>query len=671
MTPRSNEISSKCRNFVCVVFLPLALLSFTRAENSPPTDTGNPLKQLTLEQLGNIEVTTASKEPEEVWSTPAAIYVITQDDIRRSGATSIADALRLAPGVEVSRISSTTWAVGIRGLQSNFSKSVLVLIDGRSVYTPLFSGVYWDVQDVVLENIDRIEVIRGPGGTVWGPNAVNGVINIIRKSSADTHGLMVSASAGTFDHTIDQIQYGGAWGKKFSYRVYGKGFARGPEFHYDGNNFDAWHQERGGFRMDRENDRDSLMLEGDVYGGDSPHQIGTTNVDDSVSGGSLVARWRRNLKNGSDLYFETYIDRTIRVGAQLGETRNTLDFDFLHHIKFGNRHDFIYGGGLRWSPNHFIQKQTSIDLLPHDETDHIYTGFVQDEIHLADNHVSLTFGAKLSHNNFSKFDIQPTARILWAPTPHQSIWAAVTRAVTTPSRIEEDFELTGQVSVNPPILLRVAGDPQFKSETLLGIEAGYRKLITGQIYLDVSIFHNNYRNLQSFGASVASTENSPPPPHLVLTIPYANAIAGTTNGIEIAPSWQPTPWFRLTGSYSFVGIDLHANAPSLDISDTGSVNTYEGSTPHHQVEVQSTFNLPKGFEFDQFYRYASALPAQKVEAYSTVDFHFGWNYGRHIKVAVVGQNLLQPHHNEWGTGDPAQTPLGIRRAAYAKITWMQ
>lgn len=632
--------------------------------------TFNQLKTLTLEQLGNVEITTFSKEPEQVWKTPAAICVITQEDIRRSGATSLADALRLAPGVAVGRISSTTWAVGIRGLQNNFSKSVLVLIDGRSVYTPLFAGVYWDVQDVPLEDIDRIEVIRGPGGTVWGANSANGVINIITKSAAETHGPLVSALGGGVDRFNGTVQYGGGNGHGLDYRLFAKGFVRDAEFHRDADNFDDWHQERGGFRADwKPNERDAVMVQGDMYRGDSPHRIGTTDVNDVVAGGDVLARWRRDLGHGSDIYLETYFDRTIRIGSQLGETRNTIDVDFIHHFIVAGRHEIIWGGGLRWSPNRFVQKQPAIDLVPHLETDDIYSGFAQDEIHLAGDRVSLTFGAKLQHNNFSGFDILPTARVLWTAGDHQSFWAAVTRAVTTPSRIEEGFELTGQLSATPLILLRVAGDPHFKSEPTIGYEGGYRRLIRSNLYVDLSVFHNDYRDLQSFGAPVTSVETTPPPPHLVITIPYTNQISGATNGFEVAPSWTVAHWWKLAGSYSFVATDLHALGATSDISSTGSVKTYEGSTPRHMVEIQSMFNLPKKFEFDQFYRYASVLPAQKVKPYHTVDLRLGWKPNPNWEFSVVGQNLLQPHHLEWGTGDPGQTPVGIRRTGYVKATW--
>ena len=642
------------------------LAAFARGqEQSAAAGNDRPLKQLSLEELSQIEVTTTEKEPIQANRTAAATYVITGEEIRRSGATSIPDALRLVPGVEVARISSTTWAIGIRGLLSNFSKSVLVLIDGRSVYTPLFAGVYWDVQDVVLTDVERIEVVRGPGATIWGPNAVNGVINIITKGTNDTQGVLVSAGGGTVDRTIDTVQYGGSVGKNLNYRVYARGFVRAPEFHVDGDNFDGWHEERGGFRSDWVSGPNDLMVEGDLYGGVSPHLVGSTISKDAVSGGNIVARWRRELNNGSDIYVETFFDRTIRIGNQLGETRDTFDVDFLHHLKLGEAQDFSWGGGLRLSPNRVIAPQPGIGVFPSVETDQLYSLFAQDELHFLQEKLSVTLGAKLQYNNFSGFDIQPTVRALYAPNKRQSFWAAVTRAVTTPSRIEEGFLLTGQLA--PTVQIQVVGDHNFKSESLIGYEAGYRQLVTPRFYIDLAAFHNNYADLQSFSAPTTSVTNDPP--RTLITIAYANAIGGQTNGIEIAPTWQATPWWRLAASYSYVGIDMHANAATSDISSSGSVPTYEGSTPHHEAEVQSTLNLPKGFEFDQFYRWASSLPAQKVPSYQTVDARFGWKPNSQWEFSVVGQNLMQPRHFEWGTGDPSQSLVGVKRAVYASITF--
>src|SRR5882757_7737354 len=382
-----------------IAALPLALLlslmapvqnSWAQVADSDQTAPGN-LKQLSLEQLGNLEVTTISKEPEEIQRTAAAIYVLTQEDIRRSGATSIPEVLRLVPGVEVARIDSSTWAVGIRGFGSIFSKSVLVLIDGRSVYTPLFAGVNWNLQSVMLEDVDRIEVIRGPGGAIWGTNAVNGVINIITKNSKDTRGTVASVGGGNLDQGTGEFRQGGRLGRNTNYRVYGMAFGRGPEFHTDHDNFDDWQLGQGGFRMDWDNQgRDSITLQGDLYKGgvrarqnlafySPPASINVDGTQD-VSGGNILGRWRRKLGEASDFQLQAYYDRTYRLGAQLGETRNTFDIDFLHQWKALPRQDIIWGLGARWSPSDFIQTVATVDFLPHHQSDNIYSAFAQDEI---------------------------------------------------------------------------------------------------------------------------------------------------------------------------------------------------------------------------------------------------------------------------------------------------
>jgi iron complex outermembrane recepter protein len=645
------------------VILSLLPVSAARADSPDTEESENPVKNLSLAELGNVEVTTASKEPEQVWKTPAAIYVLTGDDIRRSGATSIPDALRLVPGVEVARIDSDQWAVGIRGSETNFSKAVLVLIDGRSVYTPLYAGVYWDVQDLVLDDIDRIEVIRGPGATVWGPNSADGVINIITKKASETQGMLASVLSGNVDRLIAQAQYGGKIGDNLSYRLYGKGFIREPEYHPTHNDFDRWHQQRGGFRLDwSENARSEYMLQGDAYGGISPAETGPLSFVNSVSGGDIVTRYRHKFEKGSDIYLEAYWDRTIRTGLLYGETRNTFDLDFLHRFTIAGKHQISYGATLHWSPNRFIQKGPLVNVVPNVDVDYTHTGFIQDEFHFLGDKATLTAGAKLEGNNFSGFDVQPTLRALWNPNPHQSFWAAFTRGVTTPSRIEEGFQLSGgEISTTPPTFLLVSGNPNFQSETVLGYEGGYRQLLSPKVYIDLDVFHSDYDHLQSF--------STPIPIGDTLTIFYENAIAGTTNGIEIAPDWKPKPWWDLYGSYSYAGINFHANAPGSNISSTGSVSTYEGSSPHHQVKIQSNIDLGKRFQFDQTYFYVSALPAQKVPAYQTMNAQLNWKFEKAWSLSLVGQNLFQPYHFEWGTGDPTEALIGIRRAAYIKLSW--
>ena len=348
----------------------------------------NPLKTMSLEQLGNVEVTTFSKAPSPLHDTPAALYVITREEILRSGVTTIPDALRLAPGVEVGRLSSTTWAVSIRGLQNNFSKSVLVLIDGRNVYTSLFAGVYWDVQNLPLEDIDRIEVIRGPAGTIWGPNSANGVINIITRKAADSKGVQASALVGNMDHTIDDLQIGAGSGDT-NFRLFGRGFERAHEYHTDRIDDDTWHQERLGFRIDRNKDTAEMMLEGDLYKGTSPHIVGTALSNDQTSGGDVNFRYQTLQANGKGLMLQAYFDRTNRTHGFLGDTRDTIDIDFIDRFKLGGSNLLSVGAGLRWIPFNVIPTVAGEGLVPPTGLDHIYTGFLQDEIRLGQT-VNLT-----------------------------------------------------------------------------------------------------------------------------------------------------------------------------------------------------------------------------------------------------------------------------------------
>ncbi len=662
-------VTSLQRVVLVVVFLLAGLVDRSFAGPQQGEVKGESLKQLSLADLANVEVTSASKEPEQIWKTPAAIYVLTQEDIRRSGATSIPEVLRLVPGVEVARISSSQWSVGIRGFGSSFSKSVLVLIDGRSVYTPLFAGVYWDVQNVLLDDVERIEVIRGPGGTIWGSNAVNGVINIITKDAKDTRGTYASASGGDIDQTRDAVRYGGH-GKNLDYRAYAMGFGRAPEFHSNRDNYDAWQLGQAGFRTDsRLTDRDTLTVQGDLYKGVvgqqvtigyfSPAAQRTVDGTQDVSGGNLLGRWRHTLSSSSDLQVQASYDRTYRLGAQLGETRNTFDIDLIHHFVFKQRNEVIWGLGARLSPSDVVQTVASINFHPHHESDNIYSAFVQDQIAILPNKLWLTVGSKFEHNIFTGWESEPGARLLWTPTARQTLWAAVSRAVRTPSRIDEDLELSGLAVTNPTVFVCICDNRQFVSETLLGYEAGYRRLVTPRFYVDIAAFHNQYNDLTSFGTPSLSIVASPPPSYVLVSLPFANGIMGSTNGGEISPDWKVTRWMDLKATYSYVSLNLQ-DKPTH--TKTSYVSMYEGSSPHNEATAQVLFNLPKGFEFDPTYRYVGALPAQSAKAYQTVDARLGWHFAKTFEFSVTGQNLLQPRHAESGS-------VLTERSAYAQITW--
>jgi iron complex outermembrane receptor protein len=679
MARRSSAIFA-ARTAVITGVLPLVLLAGLvpvswgdTTENGEVT--GERLTQVSLEQLGQIEVTTASKRPVKVSRTPAAIYVVTQEDIRRSGATSIPEALRLVPGVEVARIDSNTWSLGVRGFGSALSRSVLVLIDGRSVYTPLFAGVYWQVQDTLLEDIERIEVIRGPGGTIWGANAVNAVINIITKNAKDTHGTLVSSGGGNLDEGFAHFRYGSGNDKGFDYRIYGKAFVRGPQFHPDGHSFDDWRMGQTGFRADWDSHhRDTLTLQGDLYNGDAGQRLAingytppfVTNVEQQVeiSGGNLLGHWKRVLTAASDIEVQTYYDRTNRKQANFGESRDTFDIDFIHHMVLPWRQDFLWGLGARLSSGNTTDDDPTVVFTPGHFTDKLYSSFIQDEIAIVRDRLSLTVGSKFLHNSYSGFEVEPGARILWTPNQRQTVWAAITRAVRTPSRVEEDLQLTAFAAPNPLTFYRVVGDRGFSSEDLIGYEAGYRTLVKPKFYVDIAAFYNNYDHLLSLEPGAPFSENSPTPTHTVVPLFFRNGLLGKTSGFEVAPDWTPISWWRLRGSYSYLYMDLQKHSGSLDATTASST---QGSSPHHQIVIQSSIDLPKKLEFDQTFRYVSALPAQRVGAYATGDVRFSWRALRSVEFSVVGQNLFQPHHPETA-GDPGPL-VGIQRSVYAKITW--
>ena len=443
--------------------------------------------------------------------TPAAVFVITQQDIRRSGATTLAEALRLAPGVQISRINSNQWAIGARGFASRLSRSVLVLIDGRSVYTPLFAGTYWEVQDVLLEDIDRIEVIRGPGGTLWGANAVNGVINIITKTAGIPAAPSSRPAAGTRSAGSAGARWGGALGAHTDVRVYAKYFDRDGGRRTDGPPFDDWRMAQGGFRLDGERGPSTFTLQGDIYDGHAgqratlgfytPPFSRTVDEDADLGGGNLRAHWRRALRAGSDFSVLAYYDRTRRDEPGLDETRNTADLD-LQYSRQEGRHALLSGVGYRFSRG-MTGGVPTIVFHPPVRTDDIFSAFVQDRIELAADRLSLTVGAKLERNDYSGLELQPSARLWFGLRPHQSVWAAVSRAVRTPSRVDRDLDLTVALDASRPLFTRVLGSPDFHSERAIVYEAGYRAQRAERFLFEAALFYNDYTNLLSVGAGPA------------------------------------------------------------------------------------------------------------------------------------------------------------------------
>jgi iron complex outermembrane receptor protein len=638
------------------------------------------LSQMAIEDLMNIEVTSVSKKEQKLSRIASAIFVITQDDIRRSGATNIPDVLRIVPGLDVAQINASTWAISSRGLNSQFANKLLVLIDGRTVYSPLFAGVYWDVQDVPLEDIDRIEVIRGPGATVWGANAVNGVINVITKSTEHTQGGLLTSGGGTHEPVFGVAQYGGKVGQATSYRFFMKGFDHSPFPSLSGQNghdgFDLLH---GGFRVDSTLSRkDSLTVQGDLYEGSEGASIKTfiltppftealvSSAD--LAGGNLLGRWNHTFSPKSDTSLQIYFDSAKGNRVLAKEKVDTFDIDFQHHVGWGSRQDFVWGVGYR----HFSYStagSATASLNPASQVCQLFTFFAQDEITLKPDSLYLTLGAKLEHNGFSGFEFQPSVRIAWNVTEKAMLWAGYSRARRTPSPADRGVNLNIAAFPGPgglPLLSTVIGGPDTVSEILDAFEAGHRAQLRTNLSLDFSIFYNRYRNLTSYEPGSPFMELNPQPPHLKLPIVFANQMYGETHGLEIAVNWKITDRWTLSPGYAFERIHLHLNPAS---HDTTSVAAGEGNSPHIQAQLRSHLALPWRVEWNASAYFVGRLPAQQVPSYTRLDTGITWRASDNLAVSLVGQNLLKDRHLEAGSFDQTGFSNLIKRSVYAKFTW--
>lgn len=642
-------------------------LSMAVAWAAEPPQTPSDLTELSLEELMNVEVTSVSRKPEKRSEAPDAIYVITEEDIRRSGVTTIPDALRLAPGVQVARIDANKWAVGIRGFASRLSRSVLVLIDGRSVYTPLFAGTYWEVQDTLLEDIERIEVIRGPGGTLWGANAVNGIINIITKHAKDTQGLFATAGGGNEERVFGGVRYGGKVGEHLYYRAYAKGFDRDGGRNPDGPSYDGWHMTRQGFRADWDaTPNDAFRLHGDVYDGDAGQRaVVTTQLrepfnrtitkDADLSGGNVVASWSHTFSERSDLALSFYFDNTFRREPTFSERRNTYDLDFQHRIRLARYDELIWGLGYRRTADR-TRSIPTIVIDPRSRADDLYSAFVQNEIRFLDDEIRFTLGSKFEHNAYSGFEVQPSGRIAWVPNTRHMVWAGIARAVRTPSRIEDDLELTVFVPA-ANTLFRVIGDGHFNSEKVTAYEAGYRVQPLQPLFLDVAAFYNQYDDLES--AEPGAPFQEADADRTIVPFFLRNRLHGATYGAELSADAEVVSWWRLHGVYSLLFVDLTPDPGSRDTM----TEAVEDQSPHHQITARSTMNLPYEADFDAVLRYVDDIALPGVGSYVTFDLRLAKRLRPNLELSVVGLNLAQNHHREFSGGTE------VERSIYGQVRW--
>jgi len=606
-----------------------AASALARARESAPD-----LSRLSLEELGDIEISSVSKRREPLSAAAAAAYVITREDIRRAGITSLPEALRLAPNLQVARVDSKQYAITARGFNSTTANKLLVLIDGRSVYTPLYSGVFWDVQDVMLEDIEQIEVISGPGGTLWGSNAVNGVINIVTRSARNTQGNIAVAGAGNEERSA-AARHGGALGDDAGYRIYAKGFRRSDTTLANGSSAeDAWNLMQTGFRMDWERAGEALALHGDAYRGTLEQRVFD---DEKVSGTNLVARWSRTLAADSAVQVQAYFDRTRRARpGTFGEVLDTYDAEVQHRFGWGTSHAIVWGAGYRQMLDN-VQNSAVLAFLPAQKRLRLSNVFAQDSVALSERW-ELTVGAKLERNSYTGAEFQPNVRLALKLPDQGLLWSAISRAVRTPSRVDRALFAPPA----PPFLL--AGG-QFESEKLTAFELGYRLQRSPVLTFSVSIFYNVYSDLRSV-EPVGGT--------LVL----ANQLEGKTYGLEAWGSYRLSETWRLSAGYSTLHKDLKLKPGSADLTSLAGADT----DPSYQWFARSSMNLGRNAELDVRLRIIDGL--RGVPGYAALDVRLGWIVGKDVLVALTGNNLLDRRHPEFlATALPAE----IQRSVFLSV----
>lgn len=641
------------------------------------------LLDLSLEQLMGLEITSVGKKSQRQSQSAAAVFVVRQDDLKRSGATSLPDALRMVPGLEVARIDSNKWAVSARGFNGRFANKLLVLIDGRLVYTPSFSGVYWDMQDVMLEDVERIEVIRGPGATLWGANAVNGVINIITKSASDTQGGLVSLGGGTVEQGFGAARYGVKLGESTYARVFAKGFNRASFETTSGlDSGDQWHRGQGGFRVDHQLDGGGLAtLEGDAYAGDihqriqqpSLNPLGMVYTQDNgrISGFNLLGRWRQPLSADSELSVQAYYSHTYRSEGYVTQSRDLYDLEFQHRFALSGGHDVVWGLGYRLNSDHFSQLPVVSFGTPSQDRQW-FNAFAQDELALVEERLKLTLGCKFEYNEYTGFEGQPNLRLAWTPSDQHTLWGAISRAVRIPSRGEDDGRVV--TFVNPgtpqtygfPVIAQTVGNKRFQSEELLAYELGYRFIPSSAFSADLALFYNVYDHIRSTKEVII--------PDLAQGVIYsnryfANGYHGESYGAELAMDWKPFAIWRLQLGYTFLKMNLRGDAfgaPAL-----------AQSSPENQVSLRSELSLPHDAAFDLWFRYVDSILsgypyltlAQPVNAYATLDARLAWKPLRGLELSLVGQNLLEAGHVEFIQESFGPLPTLIPRSVYFKLEW--
>jgi iron complex outermembrane receptor protein len=609
-----------------------------RAQETLLADTRNgTLADLTLEQLSNIVVTLVSRRSASLSDAAASVYVISSEDIRRSGAASLQEVLRLAPNLQVARADANQYAVTARGFNSTITNKMLVMIDGRTVYSPLFSGVFWEAQDVLLDDVDRIEVVSGPGGTLWGINAVNGVIHVITRTGGDTRGGLAKGGVGTEDR-LAAARYGARLGKA-DVRFYTQYREKENTERPDGTEIlDASDRIQAGFRADWTTPAHVFTLQGDAY---------RSTIDQPVSereirGANILGRWTRNLDDGQTLRLQAYYDHTERdQPGTINEVLGTYDIELQHGFRPAPKHNVLWGGGYRYLPDRVENLSAGIAFRPENRILRVANVFAQNDISLRED-LLLILGIKLEYNDYTEFEYLPNVRVSWKPKPTRLLWGAWSRAVRAPSRI--DRELFSPA--NPPHFI-LAGGPDFDSEVAHVFEVGYRDQVTSMFTIAATGFHHDYEGLRSF-------EPSPEGPV------FDNGIEGTVTGVETWGSYRTGSAWRVSAGFVYQDKDLEVTPGFAALGGTAQL----GNDPNHWWMIRSSLTVLQEVEFDAMVRYVGSLPEPHVPSYTAVDARLGWALDPHAEIAVSGRNLPDDHHAEWGA--PAARPE-FERAVFAEV----
>ncbi len=635
------------------------------------------LKRLPLEELADLDilVTSAGKKEQPLSDTPAAVFVINSDDIKNSGAATLPDVLRMAPGIQVARIDVNKWSVTARGFSGRFANKLLVMIDGRTVYNPLFSGVYWDTQNAQLENIDRIEIIRGPGAAIWGANAVNGVINIITKTAQQTQGGMISAGVG------DEMQqgfarYGGQINPQMHYRVYADFNNHQDSVDEDNRDTaDQWDQTQGGFRLDWQADKkNSLTLIGDYYDGSSGHNLAKIptlvapfyNTNDQridFYGGNISNTWRHQFNEENRFKVKLYYDFVGRESDDFKQRFETLDLEVNQQFKTADWNEINWGIGYRVIFDK-LHGYADITLQPEKRNTQLFSAFIQDEITLIPNTLKSTIALRFEHNDFSGDEWQPTARLLWTPNKENSFWLAFSRAVRTPTR-SVDIRIDQRVIPGaPPRLIAIFGNPQIDSEEVIAYEAGYRFISPNGINFDLSFFYNQYEKLRTFENGAPGLETLPTP-HILIPVTTGNNMHGESYGFEAAAHWQVNKKLSLHAAYSLTKINLKTVNNSLDATSVAA----EGETPQQQFSLRSYLKFAADWSGHFWFRYVDSLPAQHINDYVSLDAKLAWRVSEQLQLSVSGHDLLDSKRVEYNPEVLNIAASQVERSVFGKIIW--